>query len=388
MARDLISRTRVLRLFNEPAVLDAPRRVWRDWALVAVFSTGVVLEGVLRHDVPMPVGVVAMCALLQLTLLWRRQYPLVALAIALGAINGYDVLARVVGWPMVEIYSAASLLLLVYALFRWGSGRHTLIGVVIMVAAHVVALVNDSSGPSDVIGGAIVLAVPALLGGEVRYLKVARAQQLSQAKSNEREQLARELHDSVAHHVSAIAIQAQAGLFLARSESLEGAVSALEVIEEQASRTLEEMRAMVEVLRHGDQPVDLAPQRGVAHIHELAALAGSEGPAIAVEMNGDLARLSPAVDAALYRVAQESLTNAVRHARNAKRIEVCVRGTPDHVELTVTDDGTGSISSASPGYGIVGMQERALLLGGSLEAAPGSTGWMVTARFPRQRVAT
>ena len=97
------------------------------------------------------------------------------------------------------------------------------------------------------------------------------------------------------------------------------ALDALAVIEEEASRTLTEMRAMVGALRQGEEP-DLAPQRGVADLQRLAS-GPAERPRVQVELSGDLDGLGPSVDAALYRLAQESITNALRHARHATRVQ-------------------------------------------------------------------
>ena len=134
-----------------------------------------------------------------------------------------------------------------------------------------------------------------------------------------------ELHDTVAHHVSVIVIRAQAG----RAQPA-AAVDALEVIEEEASRTLAELRALVGTLRP-----DLAPQRGVADIERLA----ETNSRVDVQLAGDLVDVRPLVGAALYRIAQESITNAIRHARHATRIDVRVTGDHDCVRLTVRDDG-------------------------------------------------
>ena len=167
---------------------------------------------------------------------------------------------------------------------------------------------------------------PAALGASVRYRANSRLREMDQVKLREREQLARELHDTVAHHVSAIAIRAQAGRVVAASHP-DAAVDALEVIEEEASRTLAEMRTMVGALRQGEEP-DLAPQRGVADIERLAHSAGDR-PRVDVELSGDLDDLRPSVEAAIYRLAQESITNAMRHARHATRINVWVVGDDD-----------------------------------------------------------
>jgi signal transduction histidine kinase len=227
----------------------------------------------------------------------------------------------------------------------------------------------------------------AALGAAIRYQASSRLREMDQVKLREREQLARELHDTVAHHVSAIAIQAQAGRTLAAADP-DAAVDALEVIEEEASRTLAEMRTMVGALRQGEEP-DLAPQRGVADIERLARSAG-DSPRVDVELWGDLDDLKPSVEAAIYRLAQESITNAVRHARHATRINVWVVGDDRCVRLTVSDDGDASSlsASASSGYGIAGMTERAKLLGGTLEAGPSrDRGWTVDAVLPRNGTA-
>jgi len=263
-----------------------------------------------------------------------------------------------------------------YALLRWGSGRDATIGMAIVLGGHVATEIIASGGAESLIGVPFLLLLAAL-GATVRYRTGERVREADQVKLREREQLARELHDTVAHHVSAIAIQAQAGRTLAASRP-EAAVEALEVIEEAASRTLEELRTMVGALR---QEADLAPQRGVGDIHRLAGAGG--GPRVDVELVGDLEDVRPLVGAAIYRIAQESITNAVRHARHATRIDVRVAGERDSVRLTVRDDGAAG-ASAGPGYGVVGMTERAALLGGTLEAGPSADGgWTVTAVLPR-----
>jgi signal transduction histidine kinase len=218
---------------------------------------------------------------------------------------------------------------------------------------------------------------------------MAREQLVEQAKLQEREQLARELHDTVAHHVSAIAIQAQAGLFLARSSSLSGATEALETIDREAARTLAEMRTMVGALRDRQKQPAMSPRRRIADIEHLAANS-TDSLRIDVELRGELTNLPPALEAALYRVTQESVTNAQRHAQQATRIEVTVTGSATDVQLTVSDDGarTTPVPNQS-GYGLVGMTERVTLLGGTLTAGPNpDRGWGVRAVFPRHGTAT
>ena len=367
---------------------DPPTRVWRDWALVAVLVPTAVLEGLLRDEVVWrPVALVLALALL-FPLLWRRTNPLAAVAAAFGAIIVVDVAALVAdAGPAGWLYTTAYVLLFPYSLFRWGSGREAVIGLVIILVAGGLGIAADYTGAVDAVVGSVILVFPAALGASVRYRANSRLREVDQAKLLEREQLARELHDTVAHHVSAIVIRAQAGRVVAASHP-DAAVDALGVIEEEASRTLAEMRTMVGALRRGEE-ADLAPQRGVTDIERLAHGAGDQ-PHVDVELSGDLDDLPPSVEAAIYRLAQESITNAMRHARHATRINVWVVGDDRRVYLTVTDDGEASPFSAgsSSGYGIVGMTERATLLGGTLEAGPSpDRGWTVDAVLPRNGTA-
>ena len=138
---------------------------------------------------------------------------------------------------------------------------------------------------------------------------------------------------------------------------------------------------MVRVLRE-EEVVAYAPQPGVA---DLPALARADAtPTVEVSLDGALTRLPPPVDAALYRLAQESLTNVVRHARSATRVEIDVRREGDAVRLRVSDDGQTKPGPAQErGFGLRGMAERAQLLGGSLSAGPGPEGgWVVEAVLP------
>jgi signal transduction histidine kinase len=353
--------------------------------LLAVLLAGVVVEAVVHTELVWRPMSLLVGAALPFTVLWRRTHPLAMLAVAFGVIHLVSLAVIVFEEQRYDLYSLAFVLILVYSLFRWASGREMTIGSVIVLGALVLGLITDSENVSDVVGGIIVMSLPVALGVSIRLRSTVRVQRLDQAKMHEREQLARELHDTVAHHVSGIAIQAQAGRFLASTGSLEGAASALAVIEEEASRALAEMRSMIGLLRAGDRSPEMMPQRGIVDITRLASGLRLDGPQVHVELAGDLAHLRPAVDAAVYRMAQESITNAVRHARHATHIEVRVCGDADAVRLTVCDDGDASqVGSNGAGFGLVGMTERATLLGGTLDAGPGSNnGWTVHAVIPR-----
>jgi signal transduction histidine kinase len=369
-------------LWAEPRAPGAPARVWRDWALVAVVVLAAVLETLLLSDLVWRPLSLAVCLALAPTLLWRRREPLLAVALAFGTIAVVDVVAFVRGVEWTGLSTTAYILILLYALFRWGAGREVALGLPVVAATVVLGLLVDADTVGDLVGGTLVLLFVCALGAAVRYERDSRRRELEHAKDREREELARELHDTVAHHVSAIAVQAQAGRALAPTRP-DASVEALAVIEEEASRTLTEMRAIVGALRGGE--AELAPQRGVADIEGLARAADG-APQVRVALSGDLEDLMPSVDAALYRLAQESITNAVRHARRASRVDVRVTGDSERVRLTVVDDGeAGRAAGGAPGYGITGMRERAVLLGGSLDAGPNSGGgWTVDAVLPRR----
>ncbi|MFG1947681.1 sensor histidine kinase [Nonomuraea sp. NPDC048826] len=369
-------------VWNEPPAPGPPARVWRDWALVAVLVPVAVLEGVLRPDLPWRAVSVLVTVALVPTLLWRRTSPLPMIMISFGVTALATLLTA---GQFVETNTLAYQLIVVYALFRWGSGRAVVLGLAIMLGSIGLALATGRLPPAEASGGLTVLLAALALGAAFRFRAGARARELEQVKSLERERLARDLHDTVAHHISAMAIRAQAGLATSGTRP-EAAAEALRVIEAEAARALDEMRAMVRVLRH-DEQADPEPGRGIADLRRLAERSPS-GPPVDVEISGDLDGLSPSVGTTIYRLAQESVTNARRHARHATRIEVRVAADDTSVRLRVSDDGQGR-QNPTPGYGLIGMAERAGLLGGTCVAGPEhGRGWTVTAVLPRTGVAT
>ncbi len=376
-------------LLAEPRVPNPPVRVWRDWALVGLLVPVAIAEGIFREDVVWRPLVLVLGVAMIFTLLWRRTHPLAVVGVVFGAITALNIAAITTGSPEVGLYTTVFILLLPYSLLRWASGPEAAIGLALITATAILGGVAAAAadGTKNVlletlIGGALFLEFPAALGASVRYRENSRLREIDQVKYREREQLARELHDTVAHHVSAIAVQAQAGRAIAASDP-EGAVARLAVIEEEASRTLAEMRSMVSSLRSDDEP-ELTPQRGIADIETLAASIG--GPMrIDVELSGDLDDLRPLVETAIYRLAQESITNAVRHARHATHVRVSVTTDGGVVRLKVTDDGETTTPVRNPsGYGLMGMAERVALVGGTLTAGPQpDKGWTVSAVLPK-----
>jgi signal transduction histidine kinase len=373
-------------LLEEPRPSAPSARVWRDWALLAVVTVAGVLEGVLREDLPLPGLSVALTVGLAPLVLWRRAHPFAVVATAFGVVGVVNMGLIAAEAPALDMITMGFFLVLVfpYALFRWGSGREASAGLAVILVLATLALFVDWTGVGDAVGGVAVLMASFALGWAVRSQHGARERRLEQVKSEERVLLARELHDTVAHHLSAIAVQAQAGRALAAT-SPSSPLEALEVIEVEASRTLAEMRAMVRVLRN-EAPADYAPQPGVADLERLSG-ASPTGPRVEVTVSDDLAALPRAIDAAVFRIAQEAVTNALRHARNATLVDVRVAGDQSTVSLAVRDDGDTGPGNPDPdaGFGLAGMVERALLLGGTCRAGPcPGGGWAVVATLPRR----
>ena len=332
---------------------------------------------------------VGLSALVPFTLLWRRSWPLLALIVPLVVRvvwGAGDILVGVVWGAEGSLVAVdLSLMVLTYALLRWGAGRAIAIGAGFIAVAVVVRLVGDwSAGASWLLGASILDAslrwlAPAAAGYVFRVRDEATRSRVRDARRSERVEIARELHDTLAHHVTAIAIQAQAARAVAPTRP-EAAIEALSTIEEAASRVLVEMRATVGALRDGGE----AERVPVRSVEDLAGLASQgDGAPIDVHIADDLGPLAPTVEAGLFRVAQEAVTNAQRHARHAQRITVRLTPEGNGVALVVADDGRPGRAGV-PGFGLVGMKERAELLGGRLSAGPAPEGgWRVEAVLPR-----
>jgi signal transduction histidine kinase len=370
----------------EPRAVDPPGPGRRDWLLVAVLVVAATVETFVRNDVAWSGASLAVAIGAAFLLPWRRVHPLLVVVLAFGTVSAVESasLVRDVEWEGLN--TAVFLLVLPYALTRWASGREVGAGLLVMaVPVVLIAVGGDPIG--DIVGGAVVLLLAGAVGFAVRYAAELRAEEIAGLRSREREELARELHDTVAHHVSAIAVRAQAGRVVAATRP-EAAAEALSVIEEEASRALEEMRSMVGTLRGGDG-ADLRPQQGVRDLRRLEGDGGGGGPRVVVTI--DIDELRPSVDAACFRLAQEAVTNALRHARQASEVQVRVDGDDGHVRVTVVDDGRGGAAptASTPGFGLVGMAERAKLLGGTFEAGPRpGGGWTVVATLPRRAATT
>ena len=219
-------------------------------------------------------------------------------------------------------------------------------------------------------------------GAYLRWRAMERRARVHRVRAEERLAIARDLHDVVAHEVTGIVVRVQALRHVAdRRPELVG--EALPEIEEAGTRALESMRGMVSRLRGPEgAPLTSDPVDG---LRALAAPAEHGRPEVSVRLEGPMAELPPEVGTAAWRIAQESVTNALRHARGASRVDIDVRADADEMMLRVVDDGRGGARGPGPaggGHGLVGMGERARVLGGELSAGPNGQGWTVSATIP------
>ncbi len=355
--------------------------MWRDWVLVAILVPLCAVEVILREDLPFRWLSFAVALAGVPLLLWRRTHPLAVVVAIFGATVVMDIPWIVEGGDPPGLFTMVYVLIPAYALFRWGSGRHALIGLGVMLVPATLAAVLDFTSVGEAVTGFALFFLVLAVGVAVRARTRERVSRVDAARAREREALARDLHDTVAHHVSAIAVRAQAGIATAPADP-EAAVAALRVIADEASRTLAEMRTIVRGLR-ADGRDAAAPLPRLADVRGFAAATTPDGPPVHVEVQGDEGRVPESVAAAAYRLVQESVTNALRHARRASRIDVTVRAGDDAVTVEVTDDGERASAPGDVGFGIAGMVERAEGLGGTCVAGPrAGGGWAVTAVLP------
>jgi signal transduction histidine kinase len=204
----------------------------------------------------------------------------------------------------------------------------------------------------------------------------------SVAAAAERERLARELHDVIAHSVSVMTVQSTAARRVIARDP-EGAARALEAIERTGREALSEMRNVVGVLRPQLAAIETGPQPGIDDLPTLAEQMETAGLQVQMRFEGTRPRLPAALDLSVYRIAQEALTNTLKHAR-ATRADLVVRYRGDSVEVECTDEGVvAPAANGTPGLGLVGMRERTLLLGGEIEVGPRREGgFRVRARLP------
>lgn len=212
---------------------------------------------------------------------------------------------------------------------------------------------------------------------EVRAAQAERERDAASriAVAEERARIARELHDIVAHSVSVMVLQAGAVRHRLPA-ALAPDREALQDVEQTGRRALTEMRRLLGAMRQDGDAVELAPQPGLDGLQSLADEVGRAGLPVALHIEGEPRPLPRGIDLSAYRIVQEGLTNALKHA-HAGHADVTVRYAPDEVQIVVRDDGTGPPSANGPGYGLAGVRERVKIYGGEMTAGRASDGGFV-----------
>jgi signal transduction histidine kinase len=357
-------------------LMSAPGPRARDAVLVGILAAVAIVEGVVRRDLDWPIPVMAVTVLACVGLPWRRTHPLLLAVVVTALSSGFVVTQALAGVGHDSLGASLGLILLPYSLWRWGTGRAPVIGSIVFGAGAALSVALGGEGiPSAV--AAVAFVGGACLAGALRRERVAaRERQWELVRAREREALARDLHDTVAHRVTAIALHAQAA---ARSIGDSALVAeSLRVIESEAKSGLDEMRSLVTSLRTA---ADYGP---AGDLTAVEALATPGPPEVVVRVQADVVP-PELVAATLVRIAREGVTNARRHARGATRIDVEVGADAAGATVTVRDDGAAAHASGGDGFGIRGMRERVALLGGTLDAGPHpGGGWLVRATLPRK----
>ncbi len=322
-------------------------------------------------------------------LAWRHRYPLLVLVISTAAVVVYSLLGYVNGvallLPAVAMGTAATL---------WPIRRSAAWAVALTLVLMGATAANNPLGATS--GGfviipanmAVALFAGIAIGNRRAYIESLRERAAREAHrqiDEERLRIARELHDVVAHTMATINVQASAATQLLRDRP-EQAAESLAAIRAASKDGLRELRAILNVLRDADEPADpTRPAPGLARLDALAAGVRAAGLPVTVTVTGQARELPAVTDLAAFRIIQEALTNAVRHAGPATAAVSVRYGAADlSVEITDTGQGGSPASGANgTGHGLRGMRERAAAAGGTIEIGPGpSSGFRVAAEFP------
>lgn len=339
-------------------------------------------------------------AIATLSLAWRRRWPFATLCVVAGAIAGpelFGTLTFTLWGHFVPLLVAA------YTATRWCSGRLAAISAVIVGAAIAVVLLRvPATGTAGNIPFAVVPAAALMIAGRVLQHRHARAEELAErarrletdheaevvaALAAERNRIARELHDVVAHCVSVMVVQAGVSEAML-DHSSERAREPLRAVQETGRQAIAELTRMLGLLRggSGDSSYRLAPQPGVAQLPELVERLTASGLDVRLASAGDVRTLPPGVDLTVFRITQEALTNTLKHAGPGARAVVELRYLPCAVEIEITDNGSGTDVASDAGHGLIGMAERVSVFGGSFEAGArqGSDGFRVLVSLPAE----
>ncbi|MEW2354616.1 histidine kinase [Spirillospora sp. NPDC029432] len=342
-------------------------------------------------------------AAVHVPLVWRRQAPLVVFW-TVAALAGVSAYPLAVEGPYLLLAPLAALYTLARHRPRWQS-------LAVAGLAETALLWGWVAGEltwAKILGLAPLTAVTALAGTNLRsrraYLDQReererqrerdREQRALLAVATERERIAREMHDIVAHNLAVMVALADGAAFTATADP-ERAATVMHKVASTGRQALDEMQHLLDLLRNGTAGPSPGhtPQPGLADLDALVDQVRAAGPRVTVTREGVPGRWSPGAGLAVYRIVQEAFTNTLKHAGPAARIELRLRYLPHGVELEVVDDGalrrwTDADRAGTGGHGLVGMAERAGAYGGGVEAGPRpASGWRVAARMTFEHAA-
>jgi signal transduction histidine kinase len=362
-----------LLIFVAQANVTDPEEQPPPWFVTIPIILSVVAPLVFRRKYPIPVA--------YLTLLFGIPHSVLELGLAslLSACIALYTLVTYVGRKPATLYAVANFVLTgVQMVLQDESMQQMLIALTVTVLALALCwALGEFVGARR--------AYQAEVEQRLALLEVERDHQARIAVADERARIARELHDVVAHAVSVIVVQADGAAYAVRSQP-ELAERAVKTISSTGREALTELRRLLGVLRSEEAGGELTPQPGTQSLSELAERVRAVGLPVRLEIVGHVDDLPAGVGLGIYRIVQEALTNSLKHAGPGTKAVVRVERTGDVVNVDVTDDGRRSAATlvgVSGGNGLIGMRERALVFGGSLEAGPRpGGGWQVKARLP------
>jgi signal transduction histidine kinase len=367
--------------------------------LVVLLTGAAIVEYVVRRgsenapSVTPWLGVPAL-ALMVVPFLARRRYPF-------GGPAAYWIYGAALSFVDGRLVSSMTsvFVLGMAAAFLLGNlrdGRRAQIGLAIVLGGAATVVVNiPGASSSELVFIPLLFGICWLAGFALRERaeqveaaeeRASQAEREREAASRvavaeERSRIARELHDIVAHAVSVMVLQSGAVRHKLPAELAEDA-EALRGVEQTGRTALAEMRRLLGALRaDGDGP-ELAPRPGLANLDALLRDFGGAGLPVTVHVEGDPVPLPPAIDVSAYRIVQEGLTNALKHAR-ATRADVTLRYAEDELAIEVLDNGAGGGAGGGSGFGLVGVRERVKIFGGEMSAgrAP-EGGFVLSTRLP------
>jgi signal transduction histidine kinase len=328
-----------------------------------------------------------LAALTALPLLTRRRFPLLSFSvIALATARTIEINGATHMWTVLAVLIAA------YSAPAYSRYRNLAL---VSVAVGAILIISGSGGNLPNLGSwSLVLLIGTLIGLGANAMHTWRQRAAAQqrereaatrlALEQERARLARELHDVVGHNVSVMIIQAGAARKMLDLDP-DQAREALLAVEAGGRAAMTELRQVIGVLTVDADGADLAPQPGLQQLSDLAARVRDTGVPVTLTLDGTFAELPAGIELAAYRVVQEALTNAVKHAAGAA-VDIKISGTPEELRVEVTDTGGSSASATSgSGRGLTGLRDRVAAYGGTLTADRRPTGgFRVVAVTPLQ----